>query len=155
VPGNLSDMTPAALACRGTERGEIDLAKWGRDGLAALPPMWMLFHVPNMSACHVSILFNAQGPNNTITQTDAATLLALGEAAPMRRRDAADLGLAGGADPRVPPLAVVRYSLFTQLSRREDAPACASRPFDRARDGQVLGEGAGVLAVEALDHARR
>jgi len=155
VPGDLSDLGPAAQACRDPERDRIDLGRWGRDGLALMPPMWMLNHVPNMSACHVSILNDARGPNNTITQNDAAGLLALGEAARALQRDHADVMLAGGADTRCDPTSVVRYSLFAELSRREGDPSRASRPFDRARDGQVLGEGAAALLVEGLDHARR
>ena len=63
--------------------------QWGEQGIATIPPMWMLNHVPNMMACHVSILHNAQGPNNTITQSDVAGLLALGEAYRILLRDRA------------------------------------------------------------------
>jgi 3-oxoacyl-[acyl-carrier-protein] synthase II len=154
VPGDLSDLGPPAQACRDPDRDRIDLARWGREGLPLMPPMWMLNHVPNMSACHISILYDARGPNNTITQSDAASLLALGEAARVLQRDHADVMLAGGADTRCDPTSAVRFSLFGHVSRCDDADR-ACRPFDRRRDGQVLGEGAAVLVLEGLDHARR
>jgi 3-oxoacyl-[acyl-carrier-protein] synthase II len=118
--------------------------------------MWMLAYIPNMTACHVSILNNLQGPNNTITQSDSASLLAVGEAWRVVRRGAADLMLAGGGDARLDPLTIVRHWLFGQrLSQRQDEPERACRPFDRDRDGVVLGEGAGALVVEELGHAQR
>jgi 3-oxoacyl-[acyl-carrier-protein] synthase II len=135
--------------------GAVDLEKWGSQGLAHMPPLWMLKYLPNMLACHVSILHNAQGPNNTITENDVASLLALGEAARALRRDQADFFLVGGADSKINPLSMVRHTLFLALSRRNEAPEQASRPFDRGRDGIVPGEGAGVLGIEDWEYARR
>jgi 3-oxoacyl-[acyl-carrier-protein] synthase II len=116
--------------------------------------MWMLNHVPNMPACHISIMNNAQGPNNSITQTDAASLLALGEAYQMIGRNRGDLFLSGGADAKINPITMLRQCLFSPLSRCTD-PEKACRPFDRQRDGMVLGEGASVLVLEELGEARR
>jgi 3-oxoacyl-[acyl-carrier-protein] synthase II len=115
----------------------------------------MLKYLPNMLACHVAILQNAQGPNNSITEGDVGGLLALGEAARLLRRDLADYFLVGGADSKINPLSMVRQTLFNHLSCRNDAPEKASRPFDRRRDGVVVGEGAGVLALESLEHAQK
>jgi 3-oxoacyl-[acyl-carrier-protein] synthase II len=154
IPGDLADLGAAACASLDT-RGMIDLRRWGIDGLPVIPPMWMLNHVPNMPACHVSILHNAQGPNNTITQSDAAGLLALGEAYRILQRDSADVLLAGGADTRTNPISLIRHSLFGRLSRRNEEPEKACRPFERRRDGQVLAEGAGVVVLEEFEHARR
>jgi 3-oxoacyl-[acyl-carrier-protein] synthase II len=108
-----------------------------------------------MLACHVSLFHNAQGPNNTITENDVAGLLALGEAYRILVRDQADLFLVGGAESRINPLSMVRQCLFDALSRRNEAPEKACRPFDRRRDGFVLGEGGGVFVLEELEHARR
>jgi 3-oxoacyl-[acyl-carrier-protein] synthase II len=155
IPGDLADLGPAAQASLAADGAQVDLAKWGTAGLAQIPPMWMLSHVPNMPACHISILHNAQGPNNTITQTDVASLLALGEAYRIIGRDRADFLLTGGSDTRMNPVSLVRQCLFSRLSHRNEAPERACRPFDRDRDGIVLGEGAGVLALEELEHARR
>src|SRR5207244_8291044 len=71
------------------------------------------------------------------------------------RRDLADFFLVGGAASKINPLSMVRYSLFLPLSRRNEAPEKACRPFARAREGIVLGEGAAVFALEELEHARR
>jgi 3-oxoacyl-[acyl-carrier-protein] synthase II len=155
IPTELDDIAVAAALCATGAPGDVDMAKWGTDGLREVQPLWMLKYLPNMVACHVSIFLDAQGPNNSITETDAAGLLALGEAYRILRRDGADLFLVGAADSKINPLSLVRQCLFAPLSRRNDAPAEASRPFDRRRDGWVIGEGAGVLAVEDLEHARR
>src|SRR5205823_14887484 len=89
------------------------------------------------------------------TEGDVASLLALGEAYRIISRDQADFFLVGGAESKINPLSLVRQVLFEPLSRRNDEPAKASRPFDRRRDGLVLGEGGGSLALDDLDHAKR
>jgi 3-oxoacyl-[acyl-carrier-protein] synthase II len=154
IPTELDDLAPAAVLCATPGSGEVNLAKWGAEGIRQVPPLWMLKYLPNMVACHVSIMLNAQGPNNSITESDAAGLLALGEAFRIIRRDQADFMLTGAADSKINPLSLVRQNLFAPLSRRNDSPAAASRPFDRDRDGWVLGEGAGMIAIEELEHAR-
>jgi 3-oxoacyl-[acyl-carrier-protein] synthase II len=155
IASELEELGPAAQVSGNCQPDTIDLEKWGDQGLACIPPLWMLKYLPNMLACHVSILHNAQGPNNTITESDVASLLALGEAYRILGRDQADFFLVGGGESKLNPLSLVRQALFQPLSRRNDAPEKASRPFDRGRDGMVLGEGAGVLVLEELEHARR
>jgi 3-oxoacyl-[acyl-carrier-protein] synthase II len=131
------------------------MEKWGVAGIPAIQPKWMLKYLPNMPACHISILHNAQGPNNSITESDAASLLALGEAFRILKRDDADFFLVGGSESKINPVGLVRQCLFEQLSKRNETPEKACRPFDRGRDGIVLGEGAGVLVVEDLEHANK
>jgi 3-oxoacyl-[acyl-carrier-protein] synthase II len=155
LPTELEELGPASMASSNGVPGDVDLKKWGAAGLPCIPPLWMLKYLPNMLASHVSILHNAQGPNNTITQSDVAGLLALGEAQRIIVRNQADFFLVGGADSKINPLSFVRQCLFGNLSTRNDAPEKACRPFDRLRDGSVQGEGAGVLVVEELEHARR
>jgi 3-oxoacyl-[acyl-carrier-protein] synthase II len=155
IATEVDELGDAAVASANCQPGRVDLEKWGQQGLESIPPLWMLKYLPNMPACHISMLHNAQGPNNTITENDAASLLALGEAFRILRRNQADFFLVGGAESKINPLSLVRQSLYEALSRRNDAPAKACRPFDRRRDGIVLGEGAGVLVLEELEHARR
>jgi 3-oxoacyl-[acyl-carrier-protein] synthase II len=155
IPGDLRDLGPGSAAACDKGRETPSMPIWGEKGIPLIPPLWMLTHIPNMMACHVSILHNAQGPNNTITQSDAAGLLALGEACRYIRRNRADLVLVGGADCNLAVANYLRHALFDQLSRRNEAPEKASRPFDRDRDGCVLGEGGGILVVEELEHAQR
>ncbi|HEX5273278.1 MAG TPA: beta-ketoacyl-[acyl-carrier-protein] synthase family protein [Gemmataceae bacterium] len=155
IASELEELGDAAQASLNCQPGAVDLEKWGTAGLASIPPLWMLKYLPNMLACHVSILHNAQGPNNSITESDVASLLALGEAYRLVGRDAADFFLVGGAESKINPLSMVRQCLFEPLSKRNDAPEKACRPFDRRRDGVVVGEGAAVLVLEELEHARR
>ncbi len=155
LPTELQELGPASQVSCNCQPGSVDLKKWGAQSLPCIPPLWMLKYLPNMLACHVSILHNAQGPNNTITESDVASLLALGEANRIIARNQADFFLVGGADSKINPLSFVRQCLFGNLSTRNDAPEKASRPFERHRDGTVQGEGAGVLVVEELEHARR
>lgn len=153
IPTELEDLAPASQASVNCQPGAVDLELWGSQGLQCIPPLWMLKYLPNMLACHVSILHNAQGPNNTITEGDVAGLLALGESYRIIKRNQADFFLVGGADGRINPLSMVRQCLFGHLSHCNDAPEKAVRPFDRRRDGWVISEGSGVLVLEELNHA--
>jgi 3-oxoacyl-[acyl-carrier-protein] synthase II len=155
IASELEELGVAAQISTNCQPGTVDLDKWGEQGLANMPPLWMLKYLPNMLACHVSILHNAQGPNNTITESDVASLLALGEAYRIIARDQADFFLVGGGDSKINPLSMARLSMFMPLSRNNENPAKASRPFDRDRDGMVIGEGAGIFVMEDLDHARK
>ena len=155
IASELPELADAARASANCEPGKVDLEKWGEAGIPAIQPLWMLKYLPNMLACHISILHDAQGPNNSVTENDAAGLLAMGEAYRILQRDGADFFLVGGAESKMNPLSLARQCLFEPLSHRNDAPEKACRPFDRRRDGIVLGEGAGVFVLEDLGHARK
>jgi 3-oxoacyl-[acyl-carrier-protein] synthase II len=155
IASELLELADAATVSTNCQPGAVDLDKWGKQGLEAMNPLWLLKYLPNMPASHVSMLHDAQGPNNSITENDVAGLLALGEAYRIVKRDQADFFLVGGAESRINPLTLTRMCLFEPLSRRNDAPEKACRPFDRNRDGLVLGEGAGVFVLEELEHARK
>ncbi|HEY7425799.1 MAG TPA: beta-ketoacyl-[acyl-carrier-protein] synthase family protein [Gemmataceae bacterium] len=155
IATELSDLAEAAHLSANCQPGRVDLEKWGDQGIPSIQPLWMLKYLPNMLASHVSILHDAQGPNNSITESDVASLLALGEAYRILVRDQADFFLVGGAESKLNPLSLVRQCLFEYLSHRNEEPEKACRPFDQGRDGLVLGEGAGVFVVEELEHARR
>jgi 3-oxoacyl-[acyl-carrier-protein] synthase II len=155
IATELPELGPAAQASANCQPGTVDLEKWGKEGLSAMPPLWMLKYLPNMPACHISILHNAQGPNNSITQTEVSSMLALGEAFRIIARNQSDFFLVGGADSKLNPLSMVRQALFESVSRRNQSPEKACRPFDRDRDGLVVGEGAGVFVLEELEHAQR
>jgi 3-oxoacyl-[acyl-carrier-protein] synthase II len=155
IASDLDELAEAARLSSNCQPGVVDIEKWGELGIPNIQPLWMLKYLPNMLASQVSILHDAQGPNNSVTEGDVGSLLALGEACRILRRDQADFFLVGGADSKVNPLSMVRQCMFGRLSRRNDDPAAACRPFDKTRDGMVIGEGAAVLVVEDLDHARR
>jgi 3-oxoacyl-[acyl-carrier-protein] synthase II len=153
VPIDLPEVAPlVAEAWNGDGRLHPERLGQKKD---ALFPLWLLKYLPNMTAAHISLIHGAQGPNNTIVTACAASTQAVGEAFRLIARDDADIVLAGGADSRLDPLLLVAYSALGALSPSQRAPEEVSRPFDRDRDGFVLGEGAGVLVMEELDHARR
>jgi 3-oxoacyl-[acyl-carrier-protein] synthase II len=155
IATELPEMADASRASVNCQPGVTDIERWGREGMEAIQPLWMLKYLPNFLASHVSILHDARGPNNSITESDVASLLALGEAYRILGREGADFFLVGGAESKMNVLSLVRQCLFSKLSHRNDAPDKACRPFDRDRDGIVIGEGASVLVVEDLEHARR
>jgi 3-oxoacyl-[acyl-carrier-protein] synthase II len=132
----------------------LDLAKFTRKGLEVLNPIAELEQEPNMPAGHLASLFNAQGPNVNCLTACAASSQAIGEATEIIRRGEADVMLSGGTHTMIHPFGVTGFCLLTALSTRNDEPTRASRPFDRERDGFVLGEGAGMVVLEALEHAK-
>ena len=133
----------------------VDMAAFGRAGVPELPPMWMLKYLPNMPACHVTIMYDAQGPSNTLIANDAAGVQAVGEALRILQRGAADFMLVGGSESKVNPLSMSRFNTFYPLTRDNAKPASAVRPFDRDASGTCLGEGAAAFGLEALDHAKK
>jgi 3-oxoacyl-[acyl-carrier-protein] synthase II len=155
LASDLKDLAEAARLCAAPPDYQVDMEKWGAEGLGLIEPLWLLKYLPNFLASHIAILQNAQGPNNSITESDASSLLAMGEAFRTIARNHADVLIVGGAESRVHPLTLSRLALFTRLTRRKDPPEKACRPFDRNRDGWVVAEGAGVLIAEELEHARR
>jgi 3-oxoacyl-[acyl-carrier-protein] synthase II len=154
VPMDLPELVPSLVEASDPE-GNLRLPRFGQRGGEALFPLWILRYLPNMVAAHISLALNAQGPNSTITTACAAGTQAVGEAFRLVARNDADIVLAGGADSRIDPLLFLAYAALGALSPGFRPPAEVSRPFDGARDGFVLGEGAGVLVLEELEHARR
>src|SRR5262245_963315 len=135
--------------------GCFSLPKFAELAQSEMQPLWILRHLPNMVAAHISLAHNAQGPNNTIVTACAAGTQAVGEAFRLIARDDADLMLAGGADSRIDPLLFVAYTVLGAVSRSERPPAEVSRPFDQERDGFVLAEGAAILVLEDYERARQ
>jgi 3-oxoacyl-[acyl-carrier-protein] synthase II len=154
VPVDLAELTPLLVRSCDAE-GRLQVTSLGEHGLPGLFPLWLLRHLPNMLAAHISMVLNAQGPNNSIITACAAGTQAVGEAFRLIARGDADAVLAGGADSRVDPFLLLAYAALGAVSRADRAPAEVSRPFDGQRDGFVLGEGAAVLVLEELERARR
>ncbi len=155
IASDLDELAPGAHVSTDHGKKPVDMQIWGTQGLAVMPPLWMLKYLPNMPACHVSIMHNLQGPSNTITENDVAGLLSLAEAKRIIERGLADVMLTGASDSRINPLSLTRLSLFQQFTKRNDDPARACRPFDRERDGIIPGEGACNLILEELSHAEK
>ena len=123
-------------------------------GARRISPFLIPGAIINMIAGNVSIMFGLQGPNFAIVSACTTGLHSIGIAARLIEYGDADLMVAGGAEGTVCPLGVGGFAAMQALSVRNDDPAAASRPFDKDRDGFVLGEGAGVLVIEELEHAR-
>ncbi len=137
------------------EQGRFSMAKFGRDGIRSLFPLWFLKYLPNMPACHVSVAYHLRGPNNTITTSSAASTQAIGEAYRVIERWDADVMLAGGTDSKLNAMGISRFQLLELLSKREASPEKAYCPFDKKHDGIVVGEGAGILVLESLESAEK
>jgi 3-oxoacyl-[acyl-carrier-protein] synthase II len=133
----------------------LDVAKFTKAGLETLHPVVELEQEPNMPAGHLASMFDAQGPNANCLTACAASSQAVGEAVEIIRRGDADVMLSGGTHSMIHPFGVTGFNLLTALSTRNDEPTKASRPFDRDRDGFVLGEGAAMVILEELEHAKK
>lgn len=132
---------------------EEQVAILNAKGPNRVSPFTVPIMIPNMAAGQVSIALGARGPNLSPVTACATGAHAIGEALLLIRAGMADVVLAGGAEAVVTPLAMSSFANMKALSTRNEDPEHASRPFDAARDGFVLGEGAGVLVFEAMEHA--
>lgn len=135
--------------------GTFSYAKWG-EGMQNLTPLWMLKYLPNMLACHVTILHDAQGPSNTITCSEASGLLSIGESRAVIERGHADACFSGSAESKISPLGLIRAEFAGRIGRvpADTDPGAAVRPYDPAAPGGVLGEGGGIVILEDQETAR-
>ena len=124
-------------------------------GPRRISPFFVPASIINMISGHVSIKFGFQGPNLAIVTACTTGLHCIGEAGRLIEYGDADVMVAGGAESTVSPLGIGGFAAARALSTRNDDPATASRPWDKDRDGFVLGEGAGVLVLEEYEHAKK
>ena len=117
-------------------------------------PFFIPMLITDMASGRVSMHYGAKGPNLAIVTACATSAHSIGEATEMIKREAADIMIAGGSEAAITPLSVAGFCASRALSRRNDEPEKASRPFDRDRDGFVMGEGAGIVILEELERAR-
>src|SRR5262249_59269635 len=111
IPSELEELAPAIETATRPD-GSFDFPVYGRDGIPQIQPIWLLKYLPNMLATHISILLDCQGPSNTITEGEAASNVAIGEAARIIAKGRADVMITGGADSKIHPLSLVRMSLL-------------------------------------------
>ncbi len=126
-----------------------------RGGPRKISPFFIPSAIINLAAGQVSIRFGARGPNSATCTACSASAHAIGDAFEIVRRGTAEAMIAGGSEAAITPLGVGGFAAMRALSTRNDEPQRASRPFDRERDGFIIGEGAGVVVLEELDRARR
>jgi 3-oxoacyl-[acyl-carrier-protein] synthase II len=135
--------------------GKVDTSQFTSQGRQELHPIHEAEQEPGTPAGHLASIFGARGPNANCLTACAASSQAIGEAYEILLRGDADVMLSGGTHSMIHPFGVTGFNLLTALSTRNDEPTRASRPFDRDRDGFILGEGAGMLLLEELEHAKR
>ncbi|MEP6832022.1 MAG: beta-ketoacyl-ACP synthase II [Gemmatimonas sp.] len=140
--GGLANAEDATLAARPSSPGRVS-------------PFFILNVLINMAASHISIRYGFKGPNWSTNSACATSAHALGEAFRLIQRGDADIALAGGAEAPIGFMCIAGFNAIRALSTRNDDPTRASRPFDAARDGFVLGEGAAILVLESLEHAEQ
>ncbi|MEM8874650.1 MAG: beta-ketoacyl-[acyl-carrier-protein] synthase family protein [Planctomycetota bacterium] len=156
INADLEELAVAMDTARSdADPNKLDLSKWGADGMTKLTPLWLLKYLPNMLACHVTIIHGLMGPSNTITCADASSHLAIGEAYRTIQRGDADVCICGGAESKVNPMGTTRHTLLGRLNAESnDDPANAVRPFAQDAKGSVHGEGGGLLILEELEAAK-
>lgn len=161
IAAEIDELTAALAESRieeGDGSGDFDINKWGREGMGHLTPLWLLKYLPNMLACHVTILHDLRGPSNTITCGEASSGLSIGESLRAISRGSADAGFCGGAESKINPMAWLRQQFTGRLvsshGEGDGAAAGAVRPLDEAAAGTAIGEGGGILVLEAEDALR-
>jgi 3-oxoacyl-[acyl-carrier-protein] synthase II len=135
------------------ENGQFDFSKWGQAGKPQVNPLWLLKYLPNMPASHIAIYNDLRGPNNSITVREASAGAAISEAYSTISRGHADVLIVGSTGSRIHPLRSLHADMQEDLAANQSDPATMSRPFSADRDGSVLGEGAGAMVLETLEHA--
>ena len=134
------------------EREHIKLTSGGPSKIS---PFFIPSAIVNLASGHISIRYGARGPNSATATACSASAHSIGDSFKIIERGAAEMMICGGTEATITPMGVGGFAAMRALSTRNDDPATASRPFDRDRDGFVVGEGAGILILESLEHATR
>jgi len=140
-------------ALGGVGAAEAEMLNYLRDGVRGVDPSIALKVFGGAASCNIAIELGVSGPNSTNAMSCASGTIAVGEAFRQIRDGYADVMLAGGSEAPLAPLSFGAFAIIRAMSTRNDDPSSASRPFDRARDGFVMGEGAAVLVLEERERA--
>src|SRR6266436_5882785 len=124
-------------------------------GPRKISPFFIPAAIVNLAAGHVSMRFGAKGPNEATATACTTSAHSIGDAFKIIQRGAADVMIAGGTEAAITPMGIGGFAAMRALSTRNDEPQKASRPFDKGRDGFIVGEGAGILILEDLEHAKK
>lgn len=140
--------------------GGVSMRAWGdgpegESGINALQPLWLLKYLPNMLACHVTIIHGTEGPSNTITCSEASGLLSLGESTRVIERDMADLAFSGSAESKINHMGLLRLELAGWLAPAASDAEASVRPYDAGSAGTLVGEAGGILILEELGCAQK
>lgn len=142
------------------DQGRFSMTKWGtvndgESGMNNLPPLWLLKYLPNMLACHVTIIHGLEGPSNTIMGAEASAILSIGESARVIERGSADMCFTGGAESRLNHLGLIRWDYAGRVAHAtpDTDPATICRPYQPDSVGGLIGEAGGMLVIESAEHA--
>jgi 3-oxoacyl-[acyl-carrier-protein] synthase II len=154
------ELAPATGVYIGSGIGGFDVierehSKFLQGGPGKISPFFIPASIVNLAAGHVSIRYGAKGPNSATATACSASAHAIGDAFKIIQRSDAEAMIAGGTEASITPMGVGGFAAMRALSTRNDEPERASRPFDAQRDGFIVGEGSGVLILEALEVAQR
>ncbi|MFN4241848.1 MAG: beta-ketoacyl-[acyl-carrier-protein] synthase family protein [Tepidisphaerales bacterium] len=152
---DMDALTSACLESWSEAAGQLEMPKWAGLALQRMDAVRELEQEPNMPLSHLALMTGARGPALNCLTACAASTQAIGEATEILRLGDADVMIGGGAHSMIHPFGVTGFNRLTALSTANDEPRRASRPFDANRGGFVLGEGAGMVILETLEHARR
>jgi 3-oxoacyl-[acyl-carrier-protein] synthase II len=150
---DMDALTHACIASWSEGATELDMPRWAELAKARMNAVRELEQEPNMPLSHLALMTGARGPAMNCLTACAASTQAIGEATEILRRGDADVMIGGGAHSMIHPFGVTGFNRLTALSTANETPAKASRPFDANRGGFVLGEGAGMVILETLEHA--
>lgn len=132
---------------------ELEHTKLLEKGPRRVSPLFIPMMISNMAPGQISMMYGLKGPSSTISTACASGTHAIGEAFKMIQRGIADMIITGGSEAAITPIAVAGFNSMKALSTNNEEPTKASRPFDKNRDGFIMGEGAGILVIEELNHA--
>ncbi len=134
---------------------EREHSKLLQGGPGKISPFFIPAAIVNLASGHISIRYGARGPNSATATACSASAHAVGDSFKIVQRGDAEVMICGGAEASITPMGIGGFAAMKALSTRNDGPSRASRPFDAERDGFVIGEGAGILILESLEHAQR
>jgi 3-oxoacyl-[acyl-carrier-protein] synthase II len=159
IASETEELSRAVVTAQGDDG--FDMPAWGAGegggaGMNNLPPLWLLKYLPNMLACHVTIIHGCEGPSNTVMAGEAGALLCIGESARVIERDSADMCFSGGAESRINPLGMLRAEYTGRLAPTNDENDGSNivLPFDEMATGSLLGESGALIIVEEESHAK-
>jgi 3-oxoacyl-[acyl-carrier-protein] synthase II len=153
-PIDFDNFIAATVSGWQSDAKHVDWTRWAQVAVERMDPIHELEQEPNMPGAHLAQLFKVRGPCMSCLTACAASTQAIGEAYELIRHGDTDVVIAGGTHSMIHPLGVTGFNRLTALSKRNDSPQTASRPFDRERDGFVLAEGSGALVLEELATAQ-
>ena len=161
IAADTEELARAVVTAEG-DTGEFSMEKWGTEGAGEsgmnnLPPLWLLKYLPNMLACHVTIIHGLEGPSNTIMGAEASAILSIGESTRVIERGSADICFTGGAESRLNPLGLLRWDYSGRLADTGEHTdgSTISIPYSSESLGGIIGEAGGMIVIEDEQHANK